>query len=77
GISSNLPQYFDALFSKYSNLREYSLKYGILDNVTGSFDVFTGYLQNTASGVFFTLFSIFGGIFSFALVLVLTFYMVV
>lgn len=77
GISKNLPQYFESLSSKFSVLQDLSLKYGLLNNTAGSFDVFTGYLQNTASGVLFTLFNIFGGIFSFVLILVLTFYMVV
>ena len=77
GISANSSHYFDLVFSKFSSLQDYSLRYGLLDNVAGSFDIFTGYLETTASGVFFTLFTIFGGIFSFALILVLTFYMVV
>jgi len=76
-ISNNFPTYFESMSSKFSLLKDYSLKYGLLDNTKSSFDVVTGYLQNTASGVFFTLFNIFGGIFSFVLILVLTFYMVV
>ncbi len=77
GISNNSPSYFESLSSKFSLLKDYSLKYGLLDNTKSSLDIFTGYLQNTASGVFLTLFNIFGGIFSFVLILVLTFYMVV
>ncbi|MBI4779476.1 AI-2E family transporter [Candidatus Falkowbacteria bacterium] len=77
GIADNLPGYFEAASSKFSLLKDYSLKYGLLDSTKSSFDFITGYLQNTASGVFFTLFNIFGGIFSFVLILVLTFYMVV
>ncbi|MDP2708598.1 MAG: AI-2E family transporter [bacterium] len=77
GISQNFPQYFDSISAKFTSVKDFSLKYGLLDNASGSFDLFTGYLRNTASGVFFTLFSIFGGIFSFVLILVLTFYMVV
>jgi len=76
-ISSNFPSYFESISSKFSLLKDYSLKYGLVDSTKSSFDVVTGYLQNTASGVFFTLFNIFGGIFSFVLILVLTFYMVV
>jgi len=77
GLGDNLPSYIDSLSSKFSFVKDYSLKYGFIDNTKSSFDVVTGYLQNTASGVFFTLFNIFGGIFSFVLILVLTFYMVV
>ena len=76
-ISNNFPSYIESLSSKFSLLKDYSLKYGLIDNTKSSFDVVTGYLHNTASGVFATLFNIFGGIFSFVLILVLTFYMVV
>lgn len=77
GLANNFPSYIESLSSKFSLLKDYSLKYGLIDNTKSSFDVVTAYLQNTASGVFFTLFNIFGGIFSFVLILVLTFYMVV
>lgn len=77
GMANNFPSYFESISSKFSLLKDYSLKYGLLDSTKSSFDLITGYLQNTASGVFFTLFNIFGGIFSFVLILVLTFYMVV
>ncbi|MDP2736691.1 MAG: AI-2E family transporter [bacterium] len=76
-MSNSLPGYIESMSSKFSLLKDYSLKYGLIDNTKSSFDVVTGYLHNTASGVFFTLFNIFGGIFSFVLILVLTFYMVV
>lgn len=76
-LVNNFPSYFESLSSKFSLLKSYSLKYGLLDNTKSSVGVITGYLQNTVSGVFFTLFNIFGGIFSFVLILVLTFYMVV
>ena len=76
-LANNFPSYIESLSSKFSLLKDYSLKYGLLDSTKSSFDLITGYLQNTASGVFFTLFNIFGGIFSFVLILVLTFYMVV
>jgi len=77
GMSNNLPSYIESASSKFSLLKDYSLKYGLIDNTKSSFNAIAGYLQNTASGVFFTLFNIFGGIFSFILILVLTFYMVV
>jgi len=76
-MSNNFPDYIESMSSKFSLLKDYSLKYGLLDNTKSSLDFVTGYLQNTASGVFFTLFNIFGGIFSFVLILVITFYMVV
>ena len=77
GLSANLPAYFDSLSVKFSDFKDYSIKYGLFDNAKSSSDLITGYLSSTAAGVFFTLFNIFGGIFSFVLILVLTFYMVV
>lgn len=77
GLASNFPSYLESASSKFSLLKDYSLKYGLLDNTKSSLDFLAGYLQNTASGVVFTLFNIFGGVFSFVLILVLTFYMVV
>lgn len=76
-LVNNFPDYFLTLSSKFSLLKDYSLKYGLLDNTKGSVDIVSGYLQNTATGVFYTLFNFFGGIFSLVLILVLTFYMVV
>lgn len=77
GIANNFPNYVESFSSKFSLLKDYSMKFGLFDNTKNYFGFITGYLQNTASGVFFTLFNIFGGIFSFVMILVLTFYMVV
>lgn len=76
-MSTNFPGYFNAIYLKFSDLKNYSSKYGVLDNIQGFLDFVSGYLQTTASGIFFTITNIFGGIFSFVLILVLTFYMVV
>lgn len=76
-ISSNLPDYFNSIVSKYNALKNFSAQHRVLDQLQGTLGVISNYLQSTASGVFFTVFNIFGGIFSFILVLVLTFYMVV
>lgn len=77
GLVNNFPGYFENLSSKFSLLKNYSLKYGLLDNGKSAADFISGYLQNTATRVFSTLFNFFGGIFSLVLILVLTFYMVV
>lgn len=77
GVSNNLPGYFNAISSKYNALKNFSSEHGILDNLQGSLNMVSGYLEGTVPGVFFTVINIFGGIFSFVLVLVVTFYMVV
>lgn len=76
-MSNNFPRYFESIYSKFSDLKDYSLKYGLADKFKGSLDFISDYLQTTASGIFLTVANIFGGIFSFVLILVLTFYMVV
>jgi len=76
-MSTNFPRYFESVYSKFSDLKDYSLKYGFLDKFKGSLDFISDYLSTTASGIFLTVTNIFGGIFSFVLILVLTFYMVV
>ncbi len=76
-LANNFPSYFESLVSKFSAFRDYSIKFGLLDNIKESLNLMASYLQNTASGVFTTVVNIFGGIFSLILILVLTFYMVV
>lgn len=76
-LANNFPRYFESIYSKFSDLKDYSQKYGLPDKFRGSLDFISNYLTATASGIFFTVANIFGGIFSFFLVLVLTFYMVV
>lgn len=77
GLSDNFPGYFESIYAKFSDLKDYSLKYGLSDKLKGSLDLLADYLQTTASGIFLTIVNIFGGIFSLILILVLTFYMVV
>ena len=72
GLANNFPSYIESLSSKFSLLKDYSLKYGLIDNTKSSFDVVTAYLQNTASGVFFTLFNIYNGSSTSSLVLLLS-----
>src|SRR3990167_1023241 len=76
-LSNNFPRYFESIYSKFSDLRDYSSKYGVYDKFQGSLDLLSSYLSSTASGIFFTVTNIFGGIFSFILILVLTFYLAV
>lgn len=76
-LSENFPVYFEKIISGFSVIREYSIQYGILDNVKESVRAAIANLQGAASGVFSTVSGIFGGVISFFLVLVITFYMVV
>lgn len=71
------PQYAEQIFSGISVLKEYSRDHGILENLKQNIGSVSNSLQGAVSGVFSKIFSFFGGIFSFFLVLVITFYMVV
>lgn len=76
-LASSFPKILDKIIAGFSALKEYTDQRGILGNVKDSFGTISSGLQNAAGGVFSTVTGIFGGIFSFFLVLVLTFYMVV
>ena len=76
-LASNFPKILDKLIAGFSAFKEYTIQHGILDNVKDGLGTISSNMQSAAAGVFSTVTGIFGGIFSFFLVLVLTFYMVV
>ncbi|RLC38311.1 hypothetical protein DRH27_02600 [Candidatus Falkowbacteria bacterium] len=76
-LINNFPQIFEKIVSGIEILKEYTSKHGILDNIRENFGAISSNLQNAAGGVFSTVTGIFGGIITFILVLVITFYMVV
>lgn len=76
-LAVNFPHYLEKIISSLSAFKEFSAKHGILDNIKASFGSFSSNLEKAAGGIFSTVSGIFGGIFSFFLVLVLVFYMIV
>lgn len=76
-LTNNLPHYLERVTSGFSSLKEYSAQHGILDNIESSLGAVSSNLQRAAGGIFSTVSGIFGSIFSFFLILVITFYMVV
>jgi len=76
-LMENFPQIFEKVISAFSSLKEYSISHGLLDEVKENFGTISDNLQNAAGGLFSTVSGIFSGIFTFFLVLVITFYMVV
>lgn len=76
-LAQNFPRYMDRILSGFEVLRQYTEQHGLLDNVKNSLGSVGEQLQRTAGNIFSTVSGIFGGILSFFLVLVLTFYMVV
>ncbi len=76
-LIDSFPNIFEKILSGFSSLKEYSLKHGILDNLREQFGSVSSNLQKAAGSVFSTIAGLFGGIVTFFLVLVITFYMAV
>lgn len=76
-LSSNFPSIWEKIMTGFFWLKEYSVQHGIDDNIKEGLGSISSNLQDTAGGVFSTLFGIFGGILSFFLVVIITFYMVI
>jgi predicted PurR-regulated permease PerM len=76
-FSDNFPHYADKLTQSYSALREYSIKHGLADQLKSSFGTVSDNLQAAAGNLFSGVWSFVGGIFSVALIFVITFYMTV
>lgn len=76
-LAAKSPQYLERIISGMSSLKEYSIEHGIINEIKSSLGAISNNLQKAAGGVFSTLTNVFGGIVSFFLVLVITFYMVV
>ena len=76
-LIGNFPQILEKIISGVNILKDYSAKHGMLDNVQEYFGTISSNLQVAAEGLFSTVSGVVGGIFTFFLILVITFYMVV
>ncbi|MEA3449371.1 MAG: AI-2E family transporter [Patescibacteria group bacterium] len=76
-IKANFPAIIEKLVSGFSVFKEYTIEFGILDQVKNNFNTIGANLQSMASGIFSTITNIFGGVVTFFLILVIAFYMVV
>lgn len=76
-LMENFPQYVEKINSGYQWLRNFTIEHNLIDKIKGSLGGFEENFQIAASSVFSTVSGIFGGIVSFFIVLVITFYMVV
>ncbi len=76
-LSNDFPVYWEKLLSGFQNLRNYSDAHGWSDNLQKYLTDLQTNIGSAASGVFSTVFSLFGGIVSFFIILVITFYMTV
>ncbi len=76
-LSENFPEYVEKVSSGYNFLRDFSIRYGVLDKVKAGVGSLEENITLAVEGVFSTVSGFFGGLISFFVVLVITFYMVV
>lgn len=76
-LSQNFPRYFEKIISGFNIARDYVNEHGILKQIKDSLGSVSSGFQGAAGGIFSTVTDVFGGILSFFLILVITFYMIV
>jgi predicted PurR-regulated permease PerM len=76
-LTTQFPELLEKIVSGMNFLRDYVSEHGILENIRDNIGSFEANFENAAGGVFSTVSGIVGGIVTFFLVLVITFYMVV
>lgn len=76
-LSSNFQAVWDRLVSGAILLRDYSNQSGFSQNIEQGLTAVQSVLGQAVGGAFTTIINIFGGLVSFVLILVLTFYMVI
>lgn len=76
-LTANFPTIFEKVLNGFAYLRNYSVEHNLFESLKENFGSIGSNLQQAAGGVFSTVSGIFGGIVSFFLILVMTFYMVV
>ncbi len=74
-LATNLPTYIESLSEKFQSFEKASSKYGmIIDRLQGYLSDIGETLKSLSTNIFSTAVSFFGGIFSFFLVVVMSFY---
>jgi len=76
-LTNNFPRYLEKAGFIFSALKNYSIQHGALDQIQNSLGAVSSGLQTAVYSIFSTITELFSGIFSFFLILVLTFYIVV
>ena len=74
-LASDFPYYWDKISAGISALEGYSQDYGVATTVQDALHQLESALSRSGQGVLATLTGIFGGLFSFLVILVITFYL--
>lgn len=75
-IANNFPEYFDRVEEEVGNIRDFTLTSSFIEGLQDNLQSIRSDLGRATSGVLGTISSVFGGIFSFIGVLVITFYLI-
>lgn len=73
-IANNFPAYYNRVVSDFQRFREFSVQQNILKNLETALKSLQANIGQTTAGAFSALVSVFGGFFSFIVILVITFY---
>jgi predicted PurR-regulated permease PerM len=74
-LASMLPQYVEKVLDKFNALKNTPSRYqGIINRIQTSAGELINYLQGKSSSLLSTAFGIFGGVFSFVMILIVSFY---
>ena len=76
-LVKNFPGYFDKIGETYQGLKNFSLEHGILDNLNQGISALKDNMATAVGSVVSSVFAVFGGLISFFVILVMTFYMTV
>jgi len=76
-LLKSFPEYADKTLSGFSQIKEYSAQYGIMDDVKNNLDTIQESIGGGIKGVFSMVSDIFGGVARFFIILVIAFYMIV
>lgn len=76
-LSNDFPYYWSKISGSFNSLQDYSQSHGLTDTISGYLKNFETGASVAAGGIFGTISSFFGGVVSFVVVLVITFYMTV
>lgn len=76
-IANNFPEYFSRVEQEVGNIRDFTLTSSFVDSLQTNLQSLRTDLGQATSGVLGTISSVFGGIFSFLGVIVITFYLII
>lgn len=74
-IAKNFPTYYERIVSDFQQFREFSLQQNLLSSLDSALQSLKANIAQTTASVFSGIVGIFGGLFSFLGVVVITFYM--